>query len=112
MKKLEAIISPFKLDQVKAVLTSDGVRGVTISEVKGIGHEAGHVERYRGATYFIDWLPKIKLELLVQDEHADYLVRVIQSAAETVRNAVVSISIVPVEDAIRIRTGQRGHEAL
>ena len=86
MKKLEAIISPHKLAQVKAVLTSDGVRGLTISEVRGIGHEAGHMERHRGATYFVDWLPKIKLELLAEDDYADYLVRVIRSAAESGRN--------------------------
>jgi nitrogen regulatory protein P-II 1 len=112
MKKLEAIIDPSQLRRVKAVLTDDGVRGLTISRVKGAAGGERRVERYRGAEYIVDWLPKIKLELLVEDEHADYLLRVIRSAACTGRDGDDSIFVLPIREVVRIRTGERGHEAL
>jgi len=112
MKKLEAIIDPSQLRRVKAVLTDDGVRGLTISRVKGAARGERRVERYRGAEYIVDWLPKIKLELLVEDEHADYLLRVIRSAACTGRDSADSIFVLPIREAVRIRTGQRDNEAL
>jgi nitrogen regulatory protein P-II 1 len=110
MKKLEAVIDPFTLQQVKAALTSDGVIGLTISEVRS-AEEDQHVERYRSARYSTDWSARIKVELLVQDDHADYLVDVIRAATRETCGGDGSIFIMHVQDAIRIRTGQHGHES-
>ncbi len=111
MKKLEAVIDPFTLRQVKAALKSDGVVGLTISEVRSAEVDQ-HVKQYRSARYSTDWSPRIKIELLVQDDYAEYLVDVIRAAAHEVRGGDGSIFIMDVHDAIRIRTGQHGHEAL
>jgi nitrogen regulatory protein P-II 1 len=111
MKKLEALIDPLMLRTVKAALTSDGVIGLTISEVK-IAASSRHTESYRGSRYSVDWSPRIKLELLVQDDHADYLIGVIRSAAREGLGTDESISIVPISDVVRIRTGQQSSEAL
>ena len=112
MKKLEAIFDPTQLGRVKAVLTDDGVRGLTISTVKGAAGEREHVQRYRGAEYVVDWLPKIKLELLVEDEHVEYLARVIRAAARVDDDEGDGVFVLPIQEVVRIRTGQRGREAL
>ncbi len=112
MKKIEAIIKPFKLDEVKDALTEIGITGMTISEVKGFGRQKGHTELYRGAEYVIDFIPKIKLELIVSDDAVEKVVEVIVNSAKTGRIGDGKIFILPVEDAVRIRTGERGEEAL
>jgi nitrogen regulatory protein P-II 1 len=112
MKKIEAIIKPFKLDEVKEALSKEGVQGMTISEVKGFGRQKGHTELYRGAEYVVDFLPKIKIEVLVPDEQAASVVETIIQAARTGRIGDGKIFILPVEEAIRIRTGERGDEAV
>jgi nitrogen regulatory protein P-II 1 len=112
MKKIEAIIKPFKLDEVKERLTAIGVRGLTVSEVKGFGRQKGHTELYRGAEYVVDFLPKVKLEILVSDELVAEVVETIQAAAATGRIGDGKIFVQPVEEAIRIRTGERGPQAL
>jgi len=112
MKKVEAVIKPFKLDEVKEALTEIGITGMTISEVKGFGRQKGHTELYRGAEYTIDFIPKIKLEVIVPDESVEKVVEVIVSSAKTGRIGDGKIFILPVEDAVRIRTGERGQEAL
>ena len=112
MKKIEAIIKPFKLDEVKEALSKEGVEGMTISEVKGFGRQRGHSELYRGAEYVVDFLPKVKLELLVDDESVPNLAETIRSAASTGRIGDGKIFIVDVDDAVRIRTGERGAHAL
>ncbi|WP_163328250.1 P-II family nitrogen regulator [Desulfurobacterium thermolithotrophum] len=112
MKKIEAIIKPFKLDEVKDALTEIGITGMTISEVKGFGRQKGHTELYRGAEYVIDFIPKIKLEVIVSDDAVEKVVEVIVNSAKTGRIGDGKIFILPVEDAVRIRTGERGEEAL
>ncbi|RUM46374.1 MAG: P-II family nitrogen regulator [Hydrogenothermus sp.] len=112
MKKVEAIIKPFKLEEVKDALTEIGVYGMTVSEVKGFGKQKGHTELYRGAEYVIDFLPKLKIEVVVDDEIVEKVVEVISNAARTGRIGDGKIFIIPVEDAIRIRTGERGTEAI
>jgi len=112
MKKVEAVIKPFKLDEVKDALTEIGITGMTISEVKGFGRQKGHTELYRGAEYTIDFIPKIKLEVIVSDESVEKAVEVIVNSAKTGRIGDGKIFILPVEDAVRIRTGERGQEAL
>lgn len=112
MKKVEAIIKPFKLDEVKDALTTIGNFGITISEVKGFGRQKGHTELYRGAEYIIDFVPKIKIEVVVEDEIVEKVVQAIISTARTGKVGDGKIFIVPVEDAIRIRTGEKGVEAL
>ncbi len=112
MKKVEAIIKPFKLDEVKEAITELGVLGITISEVKGFGRQKGHTELYRGAEYVIDFLPKIKLEVVVPDEMVEKVVEAIQTSARTGKVGDGKIFIIPVEDAVRIRTGERGEAAL
>ena len=112
MKKIEAIIKPFKLDEVKEALTKEGVQGMTISEVKGFGRQKGHTELYRGAEYVVDFLPKIKIELLLEDDRAKRASALIESAARTGRIGDGKIFILPVDDVIRIRTGERGEAAL
>ena len=112
MKKIEAIIKPFKLDEVKEALAKEGVQGMTVSEVKGFGRQKGHTELYRGAEYVVDFLPKIKIELLLEDERARRASELIESIARTGRIGDGKIFILPVEDVIRIRTGERGETAL
>ena len=112
MKKIEAIIKPFKLDEVKDALLAVGVQGMTISEVKGFGRQKGHTELYRGAEYVVDFLPKIKLEILVPDDKADKVMEAIIEVARTGRIGDGKIFILPVEEAVRIRTGERGVDAI
>ena len=112
MKKIEAIIKPFKLDEVKEALAQEGVQGMTISEVKGFGRQRGHTELYRGAEYVVDFLPKVKIEILVEDNKAAAVTEAIIAAARTGRIGDGKIFILPVEDAVRIRTGERGADAI
>ncbi len=112
MKKIEAIIKPFKLDEVKEALHGIGIQGMTVTEVKGFGRQKGHTELYRGAEYVVDFLPKIKLEVAVSDEAADKVVQAIVKAANTGRIGDGKIFVLPMEEAIRIRTGERGPDAV
>jgi nitrogen regulatory protein P-II 1 len=112
MKKIEAIVKPFKLDEVKEALQGIGIQGMTVTEVKGFGRQKGHTELYRGAEYVVDFLPKIKIELVVPDELADKAVSAITEAANTGRIGDGKIFVFPVEEAIRIRTGERGASAV
>lgn len=112
MKKIEAIIKPFKLDEVKEALAGAGVVGMTVSEVRGFGRQKGHTELYRGGEYTIDFLPKMKLEVVVPDDLADKVVDLISASAKTgnIGDGKVFVSIL--EDAVRIRTGEHGNQAL
>ncbi len=112
MKKIEAIIKPFKLDEIKEALHDIGIQGMTATEIKGFGRQKGHTELYRGAEYVIDFLPKIKLELVVDDEMVAKVVETIEQAAHTGRIGDGKIFISPIEEAIRIRTGERGSVAI
>ena len=112
MKKIEAIIKPFQLENVKDALTKIGVKGITVTEVKGFGRQKGHTELYRGHEYVVDFLPKVKLDILVDEEMADAVVETIAEAAKTGKIGDGKIYVMPVEDIIRIRTGERGKEAL
>jgi len=112
MKKIEAIIKPFKLDEVKEALHEVGLQGLTVVEAKGFGRQKGHTELYRGAEYVVDFLPKVKIELVVDDKLVDRAIQAIQDAARTGRIGDGKIFILPVEDAIRIRTGERGPDAV
>ncbi len=104
MKKVEAIIKPFKLDEVKEALSSIGIQGLTVSEVKGFGRQKGHTELYRGAEYVVDFLPKVKLEIIVADESATQVVETIERAARTGRIGDGKIFVMPMEEVVRIRT--------
>jgi len=112
MKKIEAVIKPFKLDDVKEALTQAGIVGMTISEVRGFGRQKGHTELYRGGEYTVDFLPKIKIEVMVPEEMATKVTEIIQATARTGNIGDGKIFILPVEDAMRIRTGERGNSAL
>src|SRR5690606_4705538 len=112
MKKIEAVIKPFKLDEVKEALQEVGLKGMTVTEVKGFGRQKGHTELYRGAEYVVDFLPKVKIEIVVEDAIVERAVEAIQQAAKTDRIGDGKIFIYAVEDAIRIRTGERGGDAL
>ena len=112
MKKIEAIIKPFKLDEVKDALTELGVKGITITEVKGFGRQKGHKEIYRGAEYVVDFLPKIKLEVVVDEDVAARVVEVMADAAKTGKIGDGKIFVTPVDEVIRIRTGERGKDAV
>ncbi|MCY7281453.1 MAG: P-II family nitrogen regulator [Sphingomonas bacterium] len=112
MKKVEAIIKPFKLDDVKDALHDAGVSGITVSEVKGFGRQKGHTELYRGAEYVVDFLPKVKVEVVCEDDQVDRVVEAIEAAARTGRIGDGKIFVVPVEQAVRIRTGDRGPDAI
>ncbi len=112
MKKVEAIIKPFKLDEVKEGLNAVGLSGLTVSEVKGFGRQKGHTELYRGAEYVVDFLPKVKLEIIVREEQVAAVVETIQEAAKTGRIGDGKIFVNAVEEVIRIRTGERGEDAL
>ena len=112
MRKIEAIIKPFKLDEVKEALHALGIQGMTVTEVKGFGRQKGHTELYRGAESVGDFLPKIKIEIAVSDEMAEKCVEAVVSAANTGRIGDGKIFVLPVEEAIRIRTGERGSDAV
>ena len=112
MKKIEAIIKPFKLDDAKEALNAVGVQGITVSEVKGFGRQKGHTELYRGAEYVVDFLPKVKLEIVVPDEMAEKVVATLVEACQTGRIGDGKIFVVDVETAVRIRTGERDDSAL
>ena len=112
MKKVEAIIKPFKLDEIKEALNELGLQGITVLEAKGFGRQKGHTELYRGAEYIVDFLPKVKIELIIEDQQLDSAIEAIQKAAHTGRIGDGKIFISSIEDAIRIRTGERGSEAI
>jgi len=112
MKKIEAIIKPFKLDEVKEALQEIGLQGITVIEAKGFGRQKGHTELYRGAEYVVDFLPKVKIEVVLSDDMLDKAVEAIQKAAKTGRIGDVKIFISTIEDAIRIRTGESGRDAI
>lgn len=112
MKKIEAAIKPFKLDDVKDALSAIGIRGLTVSEVRGFGRQSGHAELYRGREYVVDFLPKVKLEIFVPDEMVTNVVETIEKAARTGRIGDGKVFVMPIDDAVRIRTGERGPNAL
>ncbi len=112
MKKIEAIIKPFKVDEVKQALSELGVAGLTVTEVKGFGRQKGHTELYRGAEYVVDFLPKVKVEVVVPDQLAGRVVETLERVAKTGRIGDGKIFIIPIEGAIRIRTGETGEGAL
>lgn len=112
MKKIEAIIKPFKLDDVKEALSEIGVYGMTVTEVNGYGRQKGHKEIYRGAEYVVDFVPKIKLEIVVSDERADETVETVRNAANSGKIGDGKIFVLPVEQVVRVRTGETGTEAL
>ena len=112
MKKIEAYIKPFKLDDVKAALMELGVRGMSVSEIRGFGRQKGHTELYRGSEYKVDFLPKTKLEIVVTDEMVERVIEVIQKVARTGQVGDGKIFVLAVEDAVRIRTGESGDGAL
>ena len=112
MKKIEAIIKPFKLDEVKEALHEVGLQGITVTEAKGFGRQKGHTELYRGAEYVVDFLPKIKLEIVIDDALAERAIEAIQKAAITGRIGDGKIFVYSVEEALRIRTGEKGLDAL
>ena len=112
MRMVEAIIKPFKLDEVREALNALGIRGMTVTEVKGFGRQKGHTELYRGAEYQVDLLPKLKLEVAVEEGLVESVVEAIARSANTGRIGDGKIFVLPVEDAIRIRTGERGESAL
>ncbi len=112
MKLVEAIIKPFKLDEVKDTLNQIGISGITVSEVKGFGRQKGHTELYRGAEYVVDFIPKIKLEIAVADEFVPKVVETIENTAKTGRIGDGKIFILPMEEVVRIRTGEKGAEAI
>ena len=112
MKKIEAIIKPFKLDEVKEALNEIGIKGITVSEVKGFGRQKGHTELYRGTEYVVDFLPKIKLEIVVKQEFVAKVVETIVNAAKTGRIGDGKVFVLGVEEVVRIRTGERGEEAI
>ncbi len=112
MKKIEAVIKPFKLDDVKEALNEIGVRGITVTEVKGYGRQKGHTELYRGAEYVVDFLPKVKIDVIVTDDLVEKCVEAISAAARTGKIGDGKIFVVPVEQVIRIRTGETGDDAV
>jgi nitrogen regulatory protein P-II 1 len=112
MKKIEAIIKPFKLDEVKEALQEAGIQGLSVTEVKGFGRQKGHTELYRGAEYVVDFLPKVKIEVVLTDDMVDVAIEAIISAARTDKIGDGKIFVSPVEQAIRIRTGETGDDAV
>ncbi|MBT7522730.1 MAG: P-II family nitrogen regulator [Nitrospina sp.] len=112
MKKVEAIIKPFKLDEVKDKLNELGIQGITVTEVKGFGRQKGHTELYRGAEYVVDFLPKIKMEIVIADSLVEDVVNAIVKAGQTGRIGDGKIFVTNIEEAVRIRTGERGEDAV
>jgi len=112
MRKVEAIIKPFKLDEVKESLNDIGIQGITVSEVKGFGRQKGHTELYRGAEYVVDFIPKIKMEIIVSDDQVAQVVDAIEESAKTGRIGDGKIFVTPIDEVVRIRTGERGEDAL
>ena len=112
MKKIEAIVKPFKLDEVKEALHDVGIQGITVLEAKGFGRQKGHTELYRGAEYVVDFLPKVKIEVVMEDELLEGAVEAIQQTAHTGRIGDGKIFISTIDEAVRIRTGETGHDAL
>ncbi len=112
MKKIEAVIKPFKLDEVKEALHEVGIKGITVTEAKGFGRQKGHTELYRGAEYVVDFLPKVKLEVIIEDALAERAVEAIQQAAKTGRIGDGKIFVSSVDEVIRIRTGEKGADAI
>ena len=112
MKKIEAIIKPFKLDEIKEALQDVGLQGITVVEAKGFGRQKGHTELYRGAEYVVDFLPKVKIDIVLEDDLVDQAVDAILSSASTGRIGDGKIFISPIEEVIRIRTGERGSDAI
>ena len=112
MKKIEAIIKPFKLDEVKEALQDVGLQGITVTEAKGFGRQKGHTELYRGAEYVVDFLPKVKVEVVIADELVDRAVEAIRKAAQTGRIGDGKIFVSTIEEAVRIRTGESGMDAI
>jgi nitrogen regulatory protein P-II 1 len=112
MKKIEAIIKPFKLDDAKEGLAKIGVEGLTVSEVKGFGRQKGHTELYRGAEYVVDFLPKLKLEIVLSDDQVEKVTLALQESCQTGKIGDGKIFVLPVEDAVRIRTGEHGDSAV
>jgi nitrogen regulatory protein P-II 1 len=112
MKKVEAIIKPFKLDEVKDALVEIGIGGMTVTEVRGFGQQKGHTEIYRGTEYVIDFLPKVKIEIVVKDEDVEKVIETIMKTAQTGRVGDGKIFVIPVEEVVRIRTGERGEQAI
>ena len=112
MKKIEAIIKPFKLDEVKEALQEVGVQGITVTEAKGFGRQKGHTELYRGAEYVVDFLPKVKIEIVINENRQEAAIEAIQKAARTGRIGDGKIFVLDVEQAVRIRTGDRGADAI
>jgi nitrogen regulatory protein P-II 1 len=112
MKKVEAVIKPFKLDEVKEALHEVGIQGITVTEAKGFGRQKGHTELYRGAEYVVDFLPKVKLEIVMDDALVERAVEAIQQAAHTGRIGDGKIFVTAIEEVIRIRTGERGSDAI
>ena len=112
MKKVEAIVKPFKLDEVKDRLNEIGIQGITVNEVKGFGRQKGHTELYRGAEYIVDFLPKIKIEVVINDSRLEDVVNTIIKAAQTGRIGDGKIFVTNIEETIRVRTGERGEEAI
>ncbi len=112
MKKIEAIIKPFKLDEVKDALNEIGVQGMTVTEVKGFGRQKGHTELYRGAEYIVDFIPKIKIEIVTSDELAQKVIQIIGEKAKTGKIGDGKIFVLSVDEVIRIRTGERGEQAV
>ena len=112
VKKIEAIIKPFKLDEVKEALHDVGVSGITVTEAKGFGRQKGHTELYRGAEYVVDFLPKVKIELIIEDDLVEKAVEAIRTSAQTGRIGDGKIFVSTIEEALRIRTGERGSDAI
>ena len=112
MKKIEAIIKPFKLDEVKEALHEVGIQGITVLEAKGFGRQKGHTELYRGAEYVVDFLPKVKIEVVVEDNMAERVVEAVKTAAQTGRSGDGKIFISSIDEALRIRTGETGGNAI
>lgn len=112
MKKIEAIIKPFKLDEVKEAMQDVGIQGITVTEAKGFGRQKGHTELYRGAEYVVDFLPKVKIDVVIKDEDLERTVEAIRSAAQTGRIGDGKIFVSTVDEVIRIRTGETGEEAI
>jgi nitrogen regulatory protein P-II 1 len=112
MKKIEAVVKPFKLEEVKDALTEAGATGMTVSEVKGFGRQRGHTELYKGAEYVVDFVPKVKIEVVVDDDQVAKVVEAIERSAKTGKIGDGKIFVIPIDEVIRIRTGERGSEAL